>query len=144
MHVNGRAEEVGLRYLTTAAQLRRAVDEHMAGSGVSLARTKVLQVLTRLGPVKQTRLAAELGMAARSVTQAVEAMERDGLVRRSADAGDKRAKVVAVTEEGSRALAAGEAAGNEVLRRIFHRLDPRQLAALDELLAVVETAVRPR
>ncbi len=43
----GRAEEVGLRYLTTSARLRRGVDEHMA---------------------------AELGMAARSITQAVEAM----------------------------------------------------------------------
>ncbi len=140
--VNERAEEIGLRFLTTSARLRRAVDEHMAGSGVSLARTKVLQVLVRLGPVKQTRLAAELGMAARSITQAVEAMERDGLVRRSAETGDKRAKVVTVTEEGTRALVAGEAAGNEVLRRIFHRLDAEQLEKLDEVLGVVEAATR--
>ncbi|WP_197288457.1 MarR family winged helix-turn-helix transcriptional regulator [Nocardia sp. NRRL S-836] len=142
MSTSGRAEQIGLRYLTTSAQLRRAVDEHMAGSGVSLARTKVLQVLTRLGPVKQTRLAAELGMAARSITQAVEAMERDGLVRRSSDAGDKRAKVVAVTEEGARALVAGEAAGNEVLRAAFQRLSAEQLRTLDEVLAVVEAATR--
>ena len=133
-----RASEVGLHFLTTAAQVRKAVDEHMALEGVSLARTKVLQVLARLGPVKQTQLAAELGMAARSITQAVEAMERDGLVRRSSDADDRRAKVVTVTEEGTRALAAGEAAGDEILRSIFQRLNPDQLAALDEILAAVQ------
>src|SRR4051812_4266609 len=96
------AADVGLRYLMTSARIRRAVDEHLSGTGVSLARTKILQVLVRLGPVKQTRLATELGMAARSITQAVEAMERDGLVRRSSDAADKRAKVVSATEEGVR------------------------------------------
>jgi DNA-binding MarR family transcriptional regulator len=131
------AGELGLRYLTTSARIRRTVDEHMAASGVSLARTKVLQVLAGLGPVKQTRLAAELGMAARSITQAVEAMERDGLVERISDATDKRAKVVSTTPAGVAALAAGEASGDAVLRSIFERLGPAQLEALDEMLRLL-------
>ncbi|WP_394620229.1 MarR family winged helix-turn-helix transcriptional regulator [Lentzea sp. JNUCC 0626] len=134
------AADTGLHYLTTSAKIRRAVDEHMAGGGVSLARTKVLQVLAELGPVKQTRLAAELGMAARSITQAVETMERDGLVERSPDPADKRAKVVAATERGVLALATGEQAGREVLRSIFERLSPDQLRALDEMLDVLNRA----
>lgn len=141
MSESRRAGEVGLRYLTTSAQLRRTVDEHMARNGVSLARTKILQVLARHGPVKQARLATELGLAARSITQSVEAMERDGLVRRTPDAEDRRAKVVAVTEEGARALAAGETTGDEILRRIFGQLGPRQLEALEEVLAVLDTTI---
>ncbi|GLY51527.1 MarR family winged helix-turn-helix transcriptional regulator [Lentzea sp. NBRC 102530] len=133
------AGETGLRYLTTSAKIRRKVDEHMAG-GVSLARTKVLQVLAELGPVKQTRLAEELGMAPRSITQAVEAMERDGLVERSPDPADKRAKVVAVTERGALALTTGEQSGREVLKSIFERLSPDQLRALDEVLDVLNRA----
>ena len=135
-----RAGEVGLHYLTTSARLRRLVDEHMARNGVSLARTKILQVLAGSGPIKQARLAAELGLAARSITQAVEAMERDGLVRRESDDTDRRAKVVTVTEAGARALAAGEAAGDEILRRIFHDLGEDQLERLDELLAVIDVS----
>lgn len=142
MSTNRRAAEVGLRYLMSAAQLRRAVDEHMVDAGASLARTKILQVLASHGPVKQARLAEELGQAARSITQAVETMERDDLVRRSPDPADGRAKVVIVTDEGLRALAAGEAAGNEVLLRIFRALDPGQLTALDEVLAVIDTQLR--
>ncbi|MFD6444471.1 MarR family winged helix-turn-helix transcriptional regulator [Promicromonospora sp. NPDC060204] len=137
------AGEIGLRYLTTSARLRRTVDEHLAGSGVSLAQTKILQVLARSGPMRQARLAVELGYAARSITQAVEAMERDGLVRRAADPTDLRAKVVTTTEEGARALAVGEAAGDEILRRIFGDLGPDRLAALGEVLAVLDDATAP-
>jgi DNA-binding MarR family transcriptional regulator len=143
-----RAGEVGLHYLTTSAKLRRTVDEHMARGGVSLARTKILQVLARSGPIKQAKLATELGLAARSITQAVEAMERDGLVRRTSDAEDRRAKMVTATAEGTRALAAGETAGDEILRRIFRRLGPDQLETLDEMLTVIDAttaeAIRAR
>jgi DNA-binding MarR family transcriptional regulator len=114
------------------------VDEYLARSGLSLSRTKILQVPARRGPVKQAQLAVELGLAARSITQAVEGMERDGLVRRSPDAGDRRAKVVTATEEGTRALAAGESAGDEILRRIFHRLGRDRLADLAETLALID------
>ncbi|MEV0891974.1 MarR family transcriptional regulator [Promicromonospora sp. NPDC050262] len=134
------AGEIGLRYLTTSARLRRTVDEHLARGGVSLAQTKILQVLARSGPIRQARLAVELGYAARSITQAVEVMERDGLVRRAADPADLRAKVVTVTEEGARALAVGEAAGDEILRQIFGDLGPDRLAALGEVLAVLDDA----
>jgi len=103
------AGEVALHYLTTSARLRRLVDEHMARNGVSHARTKILQVLAGCGPIKQARLAAELGLAARSITQAVEAMERDGLVWRGLDDTDRRAKVVMMTEAGARALAVVDA-----------------------------------
>ncbi len=63
-------------------------------------------------------------------------------MRRSSDAGDERAKVVTVTEEGARALVAGEAAGNEVLRGTFGRLSEQQPEALAEVFAVVEAATR--
>lgn len=130
-------DEVGLRFLTTAARLRRAVDEHMAATGASLARTKVLRLLADLGPLNQARLATELGLAARSITQAVETMERDGLVLRSADADDRRAKVVTLTDTGLMALSAGESAGQDLLHRVFGRLSADQLTALDGLLAVI-------
>jgi DNA-binding MarR family transcriptional regulator len=137
-----RAGEVGLHYLTTSARLRRLVDEHMARSGVSLARTKILQVLAGCGPIKQARLAEELGLAARSITQALESMERDGLVRRVPDDTDRRAKVVTVTDQGARALADGEAAGDEILRRIFHSLGEARLEQLDATLTALDSGAQ--
>jgi len=130
--------EVGLRYLSTAYWIRKAVDGQMADNGPSLARTKVLQVLDRRGSLRQAALATELGLAARSITQAVETMERDGLVERRPDPKDQRAKLVSLTAEGAAALVAGTAAGEDAIRRIFAGLRPAQRTALDEILDVLD------
>jgi len=66
--------DVGLRYLSVAHHLRAIVDAHMTASGLSLARSKVLQVLAQRGPLQQSAIAEQLGHAPRSVTQSVEAL----------------------------------------------------------------------
>jgi DNA-binding MarR family transcriptional regulator len=131
-------DEVGMHYLTVAHLVRRTVDEHMTAGGLSLARTKVLQVLARRGPLRQTTLAGELGFAARTVTQTVESLARDGLVDRAPHPDDRRAKLVALTPAGAAALATGTSAGAHVLRRIFGGLDQDDLTKLDNLLKAVE------
>ena len=133
-------ERVGLRYLSLAYRVRKVLDEHMLTSGVSLARTKVLQVLDRKGSLRQTSLAQELGFAQRTVTQAVESLARDGFVERMSDPADGRAKLVTLTDGGATALVASTNAGEQVLRRIFGTLDRKQLASLDELLEAIEIA----
>lgn len=135
-------ERVGLRYLSLAHRVRKVLDEHMVTSGLSLARTKVLQVLEANGSIRQTSLAQELGFAQRSITQAVEGLERDGLVERASDPADGRAKLVTLTAEGASALAASTAAGDELLRRVFGTLDRKQLGSLDELLTAIDAATR--
>lgn len=133
-------EQVGLRYLVLAQQVRKVLDKHMVDSGLSLARWKVLEVLGRTGSIRQTELAKELGFAARSVTQAIESLASDGLVDRMPDPGDGRAKLVALTREGNAALAAGTEAGEHILRRIFGSLDHEQLARLNEVLGAIDLA----
>jgi DNA-binding MarR family transcriptional regulator len=81
-----------------------------------------------------------LGLAQRSVTQAVESLARDGLVERRPDPDDGRAKLVTMTDEGAAALAASTDAGEQMLQRIFGSLSQKQLAQLDKLLSAVDTA----
>jgi DNA-binding MarR family transcriptional regulator len=81
-----------------------------------------------------------VGFAPRSVTHAVESLASDGLVERMPDPADGRAKLVTLTDEGAAALAADPKAGDHMLRRIFGTLDRKQLARLDEILGVVDSA----
>ncbi|MFE1197358.1 MarR family winged helix-turn-helix transcriptional regulator [Streptomyces olivaceoviridis] len=134
--------DVGLRFLTVAHQVRTAVDQHMAAAGLSLARTKLLRLLARRGALHQAELAEALGQAPRSVTQAVEALERLRLVTRAPDPVDRRRKTVTLTEQGHAALAAGEQAGTRILQRIFGALDTRQLTRLEQLLTDTDEATR--
>ena len=136
-----KAADVGLRYLSVAHRVRKTVDDRMAAQGLSLARTKVLQALDRSGAMHQAALATELGFAARSVTQALEGLERDGLVLRTQHPDDRRAKLVALTAAGTAALAAGTAAGAQTLHQIFGGLDYKRLASLNNLLDAVETSI---
>lgn len=133
-------EQVGLRYLSAAYRVRKVLNEQMTTSGLSMARTKVLQVLERSTSIRQASLAQELGFAQRSVTQAIEGLERDGLVERTSDPTDGRAKLVTLTADGAAALAASTDAGNRALRQIFGSLDREQLTQLDSLLITIDAA----
>ncbi len=133
--------EVGLHYLGVGHHLRKVVDASMTAGGLSLARAKVLEVLVRRSPLQQSELADALGHAPRSVTQSAEALERDGLVERTASSEDRRSKLVTLTPQGAKALAAGTAAGEDVLRGIFGALGDDDLAQLDRLLDAVDTAM---
>ncbi|MEV6605406.1 MarR family transcriptional regulator [Kutzneria sp. NPDC051319] len=132
------AVRVGLRYLSLAHRVRRLVDDKMVAGGLSLARVKVLRILDETGPQRQVSLAESLGQAPRSVTQAVEALERDGLVVRTADPEDQRAKLVALTPAGADSLAAGVTAGDQALVEIFGALGPTRLARLGKLVDALE------
>jgi DNA-binding MarR family transcriptional regulator len=144
MAVSGRKVtpvEVGLRYLSLGHRLRKVVDDGMTAGGLSLARTKVLQVLDRRGAVQQSVLAQELGQAPRSVTQSIEALEREGLVERTANPDDGRSKLVRLSPEGAKALAAGTTAGEQVLREVLRAMGPDQLADLDRLLDALQAGL---
>ncbi len=133
--------DIGLRLLSLGYHLRRVVDDRMTTGGLSLARTKILQVLDHRGVLRQSSLAEELGQAPRSVTQSLEALEREGLLERAAALDDRRSKLVTLTPEGVEALAAGKAAGDDVLREIFGAIGREELASLDKLLDAIDAAV---
>jgi DNA-binding MarR family transcriptional regulator len=135
------AEEVGMRYVALAYFVRRAVDDQMSAAGLSLSRAKVLRILSELGPQRQVALAEALNLAPRSITQTVEALEREGMISRETDGRDARAKVVALTLRGKKSLAAGTAAGEQALRDLFGPLGEQGLEQLSELLDQIESAV---
>jgi len=135
------AEEVGMRYLALSYSVRKAVDDQMTTAGLSLSRAKVMRILGDQGPQRQVALADALSLAPRSVTQTVEALEREGMVSRVTDPQDARAKVVALTSLGKRSLAAGTAAGRQALRDIFGPLGEQRLDLLSVILDQIESAV---
>jgi len=55
-------------------------------------------------PTRQSVLAADLGLAPRSITDIVDALERLGLTESRPDATDRRGKLVAITDAGESSL----------------------------------------
>lgn len=81
----------------------------------------------RAGPgaapgVRVSHLAEHLGIAARSATEVADALESAGLLTRSPDPADRRAVLLALTDEG---------------RQVVGRVRSRRRAAAEEALSVL-------
>jgi len=73
-------------------RMHRLFNDRMRAQGASLAQLKLLLLIERCGEMRSTDIAEALGQAPRTVTEAVDAAERDGLVVRNPDPSDRRAK----------------------------------------------------
>lgn len=105
----------------------------MTANGVSWARTRVLREIATRGPLRSTDLAAGFGLAARTVTEAIDGLERDGLARRDPDPTDRRAKRISLTDAGEAAAAASEASRIRYVEAVFGVLDPAECAEIVRL-----------
>ncbi|HLR93190.1 MAG TPA: MarR family transcriptional regulator, partial [Jiangellaceae bacterium] len=67
--------------------------------GLSEARARLLVTVSETEPARMGKLAADLGVSARSVTGMVDALERQGLLVRQSDPQDRRATLLRLTED---------------------------------------------
>ncbi|MBN8849222.1 MULTISPECIES: MarR family transcriptional regulator [unclassified Sphingomonas] len=121
--------------------IHRRLNRALAQEGTSLARTKMLMfVQAQEGAARAADIAELFDLAPRTVTDALDGMERDGLIVRTADPGDRRVKRVAITPTGARAVAAGEPLRKRLLTEQFAGLSEDERAQLAALLGrLVET-----
>lgn len=121
--------------------IHRRLNRALAQEGTSLARTKMLMfVQAQEGAARAADIAELFDLAPRTVTDALDGMERDGLIVRTADPGDRRVKRVAITPAGARAVAAGEPLRKRLLTEQFAGLSEDERAQLAALLGrLVET-----
>ena len=131
--------EVGQAYLELHHQLHRIVDQTMTAAGLSFSRVKVMMRLDKHGPMNQSTLAGLLGFAPRSVTEIVDALERDGLVARTDDENDRRARIVALTPAGAQAFEAAQIVRGKAMDEVFGSLTATERATLAGLLTTIRT-----
>jgi len=125
----------------TFLRLHRLFDRRMVASGASVARTKLLILVEREGPVRGTDIAELLGQAPRTVTEALDGLERAGLVRREPDPADRRVKRVTITDEGRRAIAETEPLRLRMVEQFFGGLDATERAQLARIIDKIGHAI---
>jgi DNA-binding MarR family transcriptional regulator len=97
---------------------------------ISTPRLSAMSAVALAGPIGVGALAAAEGVSAPTMSRLVDALERDGLVRRRPHAEDARGVLVTVTPKGRRTMQQGRA---KRLRALTERL---QGLSVDELAAV--------
>jgi DNA-binding MarR family transcriptional regulator len=114
--------------------------------GISPERGRLLWVIGDKS-VRAGLVAQQLKLSAGAVTEVVEGLVRDGLVRRETDPDDRRAVVLALTAEGRRVAERYELAASSALAQVLGRLTQPQRrrvrAAFSDLHAAFAAAVDP-
>lgn len=135
----------GKSLLSVARLWRRAADRALDDCGLSHATAMPLVALSRLGDnIRQGLIADHLGFEGPSLVRIVDLLVADGLITRSGDPGDRRAKILSLTNAGRARvdeierilerlrteLLAGEDAGElRIAINVLTRLEERLLAA---------------
>ncbi len=124
----------------TARVLRRAHREALEPYGLSPHQARAMGVIARAwcGGLRLSTLAAELGIAPRSATDVVDALEAQGLVHRSPSDSDRRAIDLQLTNEGLAMRRALDRARTAVNREHFGVLSKQQR---DDLASSLQTAL---
>jgi DNA-binding MarR family transcriptional regulator len=119
-------------YALSATVLRRIPRE------VSLTAMSTLATLERTGPRRVTDLALVQGVSQPSMTSLVSTLERAGYVERRSDPSDRRAALVALTADGTRALRDRRRAGAESVAALVDKLSPDEAARLVAVLPLLQ------
>jgi DNA-binding MarR family transcriptional regulator len=101
------ATEAFLHLLRTGDEAFRVVESHLAEHHITQGRFGVLMALwgncQRAGremPLSPAELAERTGVTRATMTGLIDTLERDGLVRRTPDADDRRMMAVVITARG--------------------------------------------
>ena len=113
-----------------------ALDERHEGLALTIAESRCLFTVRRLGAPDIGQLAAALGLELSYVSRLVARLERAGRVRRAPADDDRRRRVVSLTPAGTKLLAEVEQRSNARMATLTAHLRPRQVK---ELLAAMDT-----
>ena len=112
----------------------RLINRIMTAQGASFARARILSEIARAGTLRSTDLASALSYAPRTVTEAIDGLERDGLVRRDPDPVDRRAKHISLTTAGEAAVKTAEASRIDYIESVYGALSADEC---EEIVRVV-------
>jgi MarR family transcriptional regulator for hemolysin len=115
---------IGLRLARTAHAVSQAFDRALAEAGGSAPTWQVLLLVRTQQWSTQAGLAKAMGITGATLTHHLNALERDGLVRRWRDEQNRRVQRVALTEEGETRF--------ERLREVAQRHDARLRSQLGD------------
>jgi len=147
-----KAETAGIHVWLVMWKATRALEAHAQRSIQSLGMCRsdfgVLEALLHKGPLPVSALGDKVLLTSGSITTAVDRLERRGYVERRGDAADRRARIVHLTESGSRVIRPLYAEHVRAMERALTGLPPQRRATLvgmvRELGRTAETLLMPR
>lgn len=123
--------------LTDVSRLvRQHFDREIAEAGLELTpgEARALSQAARAGSVRQNILADRMGVEAMTLSAYLDRLEAQGLIVRTTDPTDRRAKLVHLTDQADDVLARIRDIGAKARARIEQSMTPEEWETLQRLL----------
>ncbi len=125
--------------LETAQSVQNRLESMMEEVGLTPAKFQAIDALARAGePLTLGELASHLECVRSNITQLVDRLEADGLVKRVNDPADRRAVRAVVTPLGLERQAAGARVVARLQDDLSGRVSPQERALLHRLLGALQ------
>lgn len=127
----------------TSRDMRESFERFLSRFGLSNGRFLTLMVMYRTPDqaVQPSALAHAVGVTRATMTGLLDGLERDGLVLRADDTGDRRKKLVRLTEQGLALLQKVVPEHCRRTTRFSACLGPEEWVTLSALLARLQTGI---
>lgn len=136
------ALDFGFRATRISRRLRQLVDSELAAYGLTEATWRPLAYVGRLGAgVRQSELAAALGLEGPSLVRLLDNLERRGLIERREHKSDRRVRGIYLTPSGRELQRRVTSISDGVQQRLLAAASPADLAACGRLFSLIEKAL---
>lgn len=124
--------QLAIRMVLCSRRWRALLDEKLRAIGQSAARMEAMAaIMNAPPPSSQADIAKRLRIEGPTMTRMIDALARDGLVKRSPAPNDRRTKYLALTQEGFAALEEIFAVYDDMRGRLLSDVAPEEVAALN-------------
>ena len=123
-------EEVGRSLHSSAIHLLRRVRTEDSAMGIGPAQASALSVVVFGGPLTLNKLAEAEQVRPPTMSRVVEALVKEGLVKRDTNRDDRRSVIISPTEKGTKLLHEGRNRREKRLIKLLARLDSEEIRCL--------------
>jgi MarR family transcriptional regulator for hemolysin len=121
----------------TAHLFETALNNELAGTGITLRQVQVLACLALYGEMSQSELALQIRIEPSTLVRILDRMERDEWIERRPSPEDRRKKIVHPTEKVVSKWATIIECGERLEKRAIAGLGTAQLKSLNDTLEVI-------
>ncbi|PWW08700.1 MarR family transcriptional regulator [Paenibacillus cellulosilyticus] len=136
-------ESADIFYLlvTTARILKFEFEKQLAALNlpipISGPRLRLMMEVWKAERIRMNELAAKLELKPRTITDFVNALERNGLIQRSIDPTDRRATILSLTDMAKPHIKTIRSVSAEIAEKLMEKLSAEQRGQLKDLLVTL-------
>lgn len=117
--------------------LQDALSRALSSYNISIPEWKLLGQLHEHGKMRLAVLAEYLSYDPPMVTKLAKNLEKKGLIQRSADSTDERAKVISITPNGNKIVKKTEPEVKKLMARLLKGITPDELRTYIKVLSLI-------